>query len=47
VTPQEAARRLAAAGVPDPQRDARRLWDWVLEQAAGGDTSDPVTLALW
>jgi release factor glutamine methyltransferase len=46
VTPQEAARRLAEAGVPDPQRDARRLWDWVLEQT-GGDTSDPVTLAAY
>jgi release factor glutamine methyltransferase len=35
VTPQEAARRLAEAGVPDPQRDARRLWDWARGEAEG------------
>ncbi|KPQ16671.1 MAG: release factor glutamine methyltransferase HemK [Rhodobacteraceae bacterium HLUCCO18] len=41
VTLAEAARRLAAAGVPDPHRDVRRLFDWAFEQgrAAGGAQS--------
>jgi release factor glutamine methyltransferase len=41
VTPAEAVRQLAAAGVPDPQRDVQRLFDWALEQgrAAGGAQS--------
>jgi release factor glutamine methyltransferase len=43
VTPAEAARRLAEAGVPDPQRDARLLFEWAM--AEGGNASDTTTQA--
>jgi release factor glutamine methyltransferase len=42
VTPQEAARRgWPRPGVPDPQRDARRLWDWALCIKPTGEDPHP------
>lgn len=46
MTLQEAARRLAEAGVPDPQRDARRLFDWALGVADDADRDAPAAATL-
>jgi release factor glutamine methyltransferase len=40
VTLAEAVRRLSEAGVPDPQRDARRLHDWALRQGPDAQAAE-------
>jgi len=42
VTPAEAARLLAEVGIPDPQRDAQRLYHWAAQQHGKTDDAPSV-----